>query len=163
MMEADFEHQLIDYNYIADGIYVGTNMCCQVHFDERLGQEGIVADVSLEGERIDAAQGVQFYLWLPVENNTAPTPEQLEVGVSTLETLVRLKQKVYLHCKNGHGRAPTMMAAYLIAQGKSVDEAVQFVHERRTSVHLQPVQVEALASFARAHDGDTSPDSSTDS
>ena len=26
----------LEYNYITDGIYIGTNQCCQKHFDERL-------------------------------------------------------------------------------------------------------------------------------
>jgi len=28
--------QILEYNYITDGIYIGTNQCCQTHFDERL-------------------------------------------------------------------------------------------------------------------------------
>ncbi len=141
------DHKPLGYDYIADGIYVGTNFCCQVHTTP-LTQEGIKADISLESDRVDAPFGVQFYLWLPVEDHTAPTRQQLEVGVNMLETLVRLKKKVYVHCKNGHGRAPTLVAAYLVKQGQTPGEAVRFLQSRRTSVHLQDVQHAMLRKFS---------------
>ncbi len=50
----------LEYNYITDGIYIGTNQCCQTHFDQTLKKEGIEADISLEGERIDVPFGVKF-------------------------------------------------------------------------------------------------------
>lgn len=146
-MNNHLDHKPLDYNYIADGIYIGTNVCCQVHFDERLSQEGIEADISLEAERVDAPFGVQFYLWLPVIDHMAPTPEQLQVGVAMLETFVGLKKKVYVHCKNGHGRAPTLVAAYLIKQGRSVAEAEQFLKTKRSVVHIRDAQREALQAF----------------
>lgn len=140
-------HKPLDYDYITDGIYVGTNVCCQLHFDERLSKEGMEADISLEGEQVDAPYGVKFYLWLPVVDHTAPSPEQLQVGVAMLETLVKLEKKVYVHCKNGHGRAPTLVAAYLIKKGKSAEEAVQFLKAKRSAVHMQDVQKKALEAF----------------
>lgn len=146
------DHQQIkelDYNYITDGIYIGTNHCCKTHFDEKLKNEGIEADISLEEERIDAPFGVEFYLWIPVKNHMPPAPDQLEFGVSTLEELVKMGKKIYVHCKNGHGRAPTMMAAYLIKRGKSVEEAVDFIKARRPTIHLEKVQKEALIEFSK--------------
>jgi len=140
----------LDYNYITDGVYIGTNQCCQTHFEEKLKKKGIVADISLEEERIDAPFGVYFYAWIPVKNHAAPKQEQLEFGVSTLERLVSMGKKVYLHCKNGHGRAPTMMAAYLIkTRGMSAKDAEKFVKKQRPSMHLERVQREAIKKFAK--------------
>lgn len=139
----------LDYNYITDGIYIGTNQCCQTHFAEKLQKEGIEADISLEEERVDAPFGVEFYTWIPVENHTAPTREQLDFGVATIEKLVDMKKKMYIHCQNGHGRAPTMVAAYLIKKGKSVEEAIEFIKAKRPSIHLEEVQKEALVKFPK--------------
>jgi hypothetical protein len=55
----------IDYNHIIDGIYIGTNQCCDAHFDEELRKEGIEADISLEEERIDAPSGSNFMFGSP--------------------------------------------------------------------------------------------------
>lgn len=144
------DHKPLDYDYVIDGIYIGTNVCCQMRFDERLVREGIEADISLEGEQVDAPYGVQFYLWLPVTDNTAPTREQLDVGVNMLEKLAALGKKVYVHCKHGHGRAPTLVAAYLIKLGKTVEEAEQFLKTKRVAVHLQDVQKESLRTFQQS-------------
>ncbi|MBI4159991.1 dual specificity protein phosphatase family protein [Candidatus Wolfebacteria bacterium] len=145
-MEAHPQNKL-DFNYIADGIYIGTNQCCQTHFDEELKKEGITADISLEENRLDAPFGVDFYVWIPVENHTAPKPDQLEFGVSVLEKLISSGRKVYVHCKNGHGRAPTLVAAYLVKKGKSPEEAETLIKARRPSMHLEGVQREAIKNF----------------
>ncbi|MBI5023033.1 MAG: dual specificity protein phosphatase family protein [Candidatus Magasanikbacteria bacterium] len=67
---------------------------------------------------------------------------------SVLEKLVSLKKKIYVHCKNGHGRAPTLVAAYLIRQGKSPDKAITFIKAKRPSIHLEDVQRQALVEFS---------------
>lgn len=149
-MSNNADHQPLEYDYITAGMYIGTNVCCQLHFDERLLAEGIEADISLEAERVDTPFGVQFYLWLPVVDHTAPTPEQLQVGVTMLETLVKLKKKVYVHCKNGHGRAPTLVAAYLVKQGKTLEEAEQFLAAKRSGLHIRDAQREALQAWQQS-------------
>lgn len=149
-MSNDHPHiKELDYHYITDGIYIGTNQCCQSHFDERLRKEGIIAAISLEEERLDAPFGVDFYVWIPVKNHTPPTPDQLEFGVSVLKKLVSMGKKIYVHCKNGHGRAPTLVAAYLVRKGKSPEEAEAFIKVKRPSIHLEAVQREALKIFSK--------------
>ncbi len=138
----------LNYNYIADGIYIGTNQCCQTHFDELLLKDGISADISLEEGRVDAPFGVDFYIWIPVKDHAAPTPDQLEFGVSVLEKIVAMQKKVYVHCKNGHGRASTLVAAYLIKKGKTLEETVAFIKSKRSSIHLGEAQKQALRSLA---------------
>lgn len=139
----------LEYSYITDGIYIGTNQCCQTHFDERLKKEGITADVSLEEDRLDAPFGVDFYIWIPVKNHTSPAPDQLEFGVATLEKLVAMGKKIYVHCKNGHGRAPTLVSAYLIRQGKRPEEAEAFIKSKRPTMHLEEAQRQALEDFSK--------------
>ncbi len=151
MSTTDHENQEphFEYSQITDFIYIGTNMCCKADFDKGLLAQGIFADISLEKERLDNPYGVDFFLWLPTEDHTAPAQAQLYLGVHALQALVEHKQKVYVHCKNGHGRAPTLVAAYLISQGKGVEEAITYIKQRRESIHLEDAQVEALYTFAK--------------
>ena len=141
----------LEFNYITNGIYIGTNQCCQTHFDEKLRKIDITADISLE-ERIDTPFGVDFYIWIPIKNHTAPVQDQLDFGVSVLEKLVSMKKKVYVHCQNGHGRAPTLVAAYLIRQGKTPMEAIEFIKSKRPTIHLEEVQISALETFFNQQD-----------
>jgi len=139
---------ILEYNYIVDGIYIGTNQCCQTHFDEKLKKEGITSDISLEKERIDAPFGVSFYIWIPVKNHFAPTADQLDFGVATIQKLVNMDKKIYVHCQNGHGRAPTLVASYLTTKGKSAIDAIEFVKKKRPTMHLNEIQKKAVEDFS---------------
>jgi len=139
----------LDYNHIINGIYIGTNQCCTLGLSDVLKKENITADISLEELRIDQPFGVSAYLWLPTPDHTPPTKDQLVLGSMTLKTLVEQNKKVYVHCKNGHGRASTFVIAYLITQGHTLEEAESIVKKGRPTMHLQDSQKEALALFSQ--------------
>lgn len=105
--------------------------------------------MSLEAEEIDSPFGVDFFTWIPVNDHTPPTMDQLEFGVSTLTKLIQMNKKIYVHCKHGHGRAPTMVAAYFISEGAEVSEAVARIKEKRPVIHLEESQVKALGEFKK--------------
>jgi len=42
-----------EYSQITKYIYIGTNMCCQTHFDKSLIKKEIRADISLEEKTLD--------------------------------------------------------------------------------------------------------------
>ncbi len=137
----------MNWSQITDQIYVGTNFCCQMHFDAELSAEGITADISLEAEKVDTPIGIGYYIWIPVLDHTAPTLEQFDFGVATIEKLIELGKKIYVHCQHGHGRAPTMVAAYLISAGMSADEAIGLVKTKRPEAHPEPVQIKTLREY----------------
>lgn len=137
----------LDYDHIIDGIFIGTNQCCIMGLADVLKKEGITADISLEEDRIDAPFGVDIYLWIPVVDHTAPTGDQLSFGVESLEKLVAQGRKVYVHCKNGHGRAPTLVAAYLIQKGYEPKKAIEFIATKRKGVHTHKPQEESLQKY----------------
>lgn len=143
-------HAIMDYSRITTRIFLGTNACCRRHFDLKLLRRGITADISLEEERIDAPRGVDYFLWLPTKDHTAPTQKDLELGSQVIDWCLRHRERVYIHCKNGHGRSPTLLAAYLIRyQGRSVHRAIAAIKRRRPEIHLEPKQQNALMAFAR--------------
>lgn len=138
----------MEYNQIAGHIYLGTNQYCQTHFEESLLKTGIRADISLEQERLDTPFGVDFFLWLPVADHEPPSQEQLLIGARTIKDLVDNNIKVYVHCKRGHGRSPTLVAAYFILEGLSASKAIKEVRDRRR-IHLTMSQIRALKDFDR--------------
>lgn len=139
------KHVLVEFNQITDFIYLGTNLCCTAipHIQVLLNL-GIDAEINLEKEKLEEIPDIDIYLWLPVDDHVAPTQDQLDLGVAVIDSLVKNRKKVYIHCKNGHGRSPTLLAAYFISQGMSVDEAIQKIKAKRPEIHLQEAQVEAL-------------------
>ncbi|MEA3249495.1 MAG: dual specificity protein phosphatase family protein [Patescibacteria group bacterium] len=137
-----------EYTQIDDQIYIGTNACCAAHFDMELIDKDITADISLEGEKLDQPFGVESFVWLPTKDHTPPTRDAAETGIAALEEMLARGKKVYIHCKNGQGRAPTFYAAYLIRKrGMTPDEAVAHIKSKKPGVHLEDSQMEFLESL----------------
>jgi len=142
-----FNRKGFDYDQINDDVFIGTNMCCEFGFKKELLDKNVKADISLEEERIDSPVGVDYFLWLPTKDHYAPESDKLVLGVQTLDFLIHRKIKVYIHCKKGHGRAPTLFAAYLIKKGLGVDEAIKYMQAKRPAIHLNEIQIAALKKF----------------
>jgi protein-tyrosine phosphatase len=141
-----------EYNQVTPYIFLGTNLCCATHFKKSLLKKGIKADVSLEKKKLDQPFGVEYYLWLPTTDHLAPSLKQLYIGVRFLEEVIKQKTKCYVHCQRGHGRAPTLVAAYLVAQGRTVEEAFAFIKKKRKSVHPNKKQIARVKQFAKVYD-----------
>lgn len=140
---------VLDYSKITDYIYLGSNFCCQTRFIPELQQKGIVADISLEAERLDQPAGVKYFLWLPTKDQEPIDPKQLVIGAAFIKDLVNHKLKIYVHCKYGHGRSAMLVAAYFIAYGGlSLTEALAFLQKKRPEMHLNAKQLKALRHFA---------------
>lgn len=141
-------HQIFQFSKITDLIYLGTNLCCTAapHVKVLLDL-GIKADIDLEEEKQEQTPGVDIYLWLPVRDHNAPTQEQLDTGVVVIDSLIKNQKKVYIHCKNGHGRSPTLLAAYFISSGMKVNDAINTIKSKRPEIHLRESQIEALNKF----------------
>lgn len=142
----------IQYSRITSHIYIGTNLCCGAHASV-LKELGVSVDIDLEYEHADEFEKprTEVTLFLPTRDRHAPSQAQLRCGVALIDAAVKAKKRVYVHCKNGHGRAPTLVAAYLMTQGMELEEAVRFLKGKRPVVHLNGEQLEALRKFAKSH------------
>ena len=82
-------------------------------------------------------------------DHKAPSQQQLSVGSGFLKDLTKKRIPVYIHCKNGHGRSPTLVAAYLISIGKTVEDAIRLIKKKRPSIHMNNIHVAALNKFEK--------------
>lgn len=142
-----WSHEKVTYSRVTPFVYIGTNLCCYDHagFLRRLG---VSVDIDLEYAHAAAEKPrMEITLYLPTRDHRAPALDKLIVGTALIDTSVKFKKKVYIHCKNGHGRAPTLAAAYFIAQGMTPEQAVAFLKRKRPVVHLNQEQMSALRKF----------------
>lgn len=142
------DHPKFEYSKITDQIYIGTNMCCNIHTQE-LKKMRLHAEIDLEEERTENPPEVDVYLWLPVLDMHAPSHTQIEVGVAVLDKMVREGHKIYVHCKFGHGRSPTLVAAYFIFTGLTIDQAINKIAKKRPEIHLVDEQYQALENYQK--------------
>jgi len=86
-----------EYSKITDQVYIGTNSCCQTHFEESLLKEEVRIDISLEGEKIDHPIGVDLYIWLPTPDRHPPELDKALIGIAALKQVLNNGQKAYIH------------------------------------------------------------------
>lgn len=147
------EH-VTNHSRITDHIVIGSDLCkgesCPVH-SPVFRQMHIAAEIDLELEHDEpVTPKLDMYLRLPTPDHQAPSQAQLRVAVDLIQTIVRQGKNVYIHCRNGHGRAPTVVAAYFIQyEHCGVAEAVERIKSKRPEIHLEPVQMTALEEFQK--------------
>ena len=120
-----------------------------------LEARGITAVVNLRVEFDDAEAGIapQRYLFLPTEDDHAPSLEALHTGVAFISGEIEGGGAVYIHCGSGIGRAATMAAAYLISTGLTGDEAWARMREARPFIRPTQPQLRQIGRFADPSEG----------
>jgi atypical dual specificity phosphatase len=117
-----------------------------------LGEQGIRALLSLTEEALpeDAlARHELTGLHLPVPELSPPAVPQLQVALSFLDWHLSHEQPVAVHCLVGHGRTGTVLAAYLIRSGLTVERALADLRAVCPGAVGSPSQERALEAFAR--------------
>ena len=117
----------------------------------RILQEwGINGVINLRAEFDDRRLGLALpnYLHLPTVDDGAPSLQDLQAGVAFYRNIKANGGKVYIHCGAGVGRAPTMAAACLIAEGFTAEAAWEKIRQVRIFIRPTRVQQEQIQRFA---------------
>lgn len=136
-------------SWITEQVAIGGAGITPDNWHEFIDDLKITAIVNLRREYQDSftPPDPMAYLWLPVEDLTDPTPEQLLLGVQFIDTVVKANQHVLIHCKMGIGRSPTLAAAYLIWTGFSIHKAVHKVLSMASYMTQPVISYSALNKF----------------
>jgi protein-tyrosine phosphatase len=113
---------------------------------EKLKALGITAIVNMRTHAVYTEaqhEGIK-YLHLSTIDNTPPDLKLLLKGATFIDNEIKNGGKVYVHCRQGLGRGPTMAIAYLIKAGATFEDAFALVKSVRTFINPRPGQVERL-------------------
>ncbi len=104
---------------------------------------GITAIINMREHSVySQAQYEGFaYLHLPTVDNTPPSLDILIQGADFADQEIKKGGKVYIHCRQGLGRGPTMTIAYLLKTGLNYDDAYSLVKKVRTFINPRPSQI----------------------
>jgi len=144
---------LLSFSRVTDQLYVGPQF--RKSGKRALESRGIHACVNMRIEKDDAARGLalKHYLYLPTIDDEAPSIEHLDQGVAFIRNVVQSGGKVYIHCGAGVGRAPSMAAAYLMAEGDSLDNALARIRKVRPFINITPPQLQQLKIYEQRCQG----------
>ncbi|MBI3802764.1 MAG: dual specificity protein phosphatase family protein [Nitrospirae bacterium] len=127
---------------------------------ELLIQEGIGAILSLQQHPVEGpplSAGARL-VWanVPIEDggdggwDGVPTVEGLAAAVEQIRGWHQEGRRVYLHCRQGIGRAPTVAMAYLtLVRGMHLAHAIARVVERRPMSDPSVYQLGVLTEYVR--------------
>jgi dual specificity MAP kinase phosphatase len=106
--------------------------------------------LNLRSEFDDQVAGIAppRYLYLQTSDDYPPTLEQLDQGIAFISEEIARGGAVYVHCGAGIGRAPAMVAAFLISTGLTADQAWSRIRDTRPFIRPKPAQFEQIERFA---------------
>ena len=93
------------------------------------------------------------HLHLPVRDFSPPTQDQIARAVAFIDDVLEGEGAVVVHCGAGLGRTGTILAAWLVTQGRSPEDAVDEVRRKRPGSVETPAQEHAIWMFAQSVGG----------
>jgi atypical dual specificity phosphatase len=120
-----------------------------------LRRQGIGAILSLTETPLPAQALAQYdlrALHLPIDDQTAPLPGDFLAALDFIDQQHIQRRCVLVHCRLGEGRTGSILAAYLIRQGASPQQALATLRAIRPGAVSAPSQQEALTRFAIRRD-----------
>jgi hypothetical protein len=115
-----------DHIFVAGGEFVTEN------WREFQAQAGVSAIITVSAERPGAFTDPPPWalLWLPVEDERGYTLEQLRLGAQFIQAAIVAGHKVLLHGAKGVHRTRPLVAAHLIASGKSLARVLREMEQK---------------------------------
>jgi atypical dual specificity phosphatase len=88
------------------------------------------------------------HLWLPIQIASSPSRSQVEELIAFVDRYHRQGVGIAVHCTGGLHRTGTMLAAYLILNGSSAEDAMQTIETANSQAVLELAQSVFLRSLA---------------
>ncbi|MCM8534532.1 MAG: dual specificity protein phosphatase family protein [Lentisphaeraceae bacterium] len=85
------------------------------------------------------------YCWLAVEDDKAPSLEQVKEFSAFVEKMKAAKKPLAVHCKGGNGRAGTMLASYYVLKGQTAKEVLEWMR----SINPKAVRTQTQEDFLK--------------
>jgi protein-tyrosine phosphatase len=138
----------MNFDQITEHIFVGNRLDAGDWYV--LASYNITVDINLQAETQDRFMGAapEVYLWLPTPDWFGPGLAALKTGTQFIHMMVAENRRMYVHCSSGVGRAPALVAAYLISTGATVEDSVAWLRERRSVTNINSGQMRQLHEFA---------------
>ncbi|MFX1565140.1 MAG: dual specificity protein phosphatase family protein [Promethearchaeota archaeon] len=125
---------MLNFSYLIPGVLAGSSLPRGREDLERLVKEGIkVLITAMEdslNEDLVYDVGLEYHYFLVLPYGT-PSLNQISDFVDLVNTNRAKNRPVAVHCYMGWGRTGTFLAAYLISEGLSVEEAINEVRVKR--------------------------------
>ncbi len=148
-----------NFGWLSEGRLAGASRPHNAHALTALHAAGIGALVSLSETPVPGDLLAPLNLLavhMPVADFTAPTVPQIRQAVAEIDGVLSTGRAVAVHCGAGLGRTGTILACYLVQQGRSAAEAIATVRARRPGSIETPDQEAVIAEYEQHLSGSQS-------
>lgn len=125
---------MLNFSYIIPGVLAGSSLPRGREDLQRLEKEGIKVLVTAMEESLfenDVTEiGIEYHYY-PIPPYGTPRIEQLDDFVNLVNSNRAKNRPVAVHCFMGWGRTGTFLAAYLISEGATAEEAIYEIRQKR--------------------------------
>tara|TARA_B100000945_G_C20425488_1_gene620294 strand:+ start:3015 stop:3518 length:504 start_codon:yes stop_codon:yes gene_type:complete len=139
-----FDISQIDDNLFLSGEYKENDLM-SIH---KLGIKCVIdmrSETIFDGQKFNDL-GIEYHN-IPVDNFYPPDDNKTLFGIEIIKKHINSNQKILVHCKEGVGRSPYIIAGYLITQGYSVYESLSLIKSKRWGVNLNKIQRKSIKQF----------------
>lgn len=139
--------QLSNFCKITDNLYVGCQPTSRSFW--QLKKWGVNTILDLRSEReFDVQPPLGFnYNHLPILEYQALSPSDIARGLDIIQKEVKAGNRVYLHCREGVGRAAMLALAFLCEMGMDYAHAQKYLKNRRPLINLNTEQERAMEMY----------------
>jgi protein tyrosine phosphatase (PTP) superfamily phosphohydrolase (DUF442 family) len=141
----------MDITWLEDRIAVGGGIWHEKNMAD-VSRAGIthIIDMQIEHDDTPLAErhGIRV-LWNKVDDDFEPKPPGIfELGVEFAEeALAKDGTKLFIHCAAGVHRAPMMALALLAVRGRTLEDAMDLIQEKRPVADFAEVYVRSVEEF----------------
>jgi predicted ATP-grasp superfamily ATP-dependent carboligase len=137
------------YSRVNDFLYIGGRLSkIGVYY---LKFHRFKAILNLQSEFDDRQLGLKGlnYLHIKCQEFAGISIQDLSRGTEFIKSASDKKHKIYVHCAEGVGRAPTMASAFLISEGQELSTALSQVKRSRPFINILDSQICSLEDYAK--------------
>jgi protein-tyrosine phosphatase len=111
---------------------------------------GVNCSVNLRDEYDDCLHSLNFLnnLYFPIVEHTTPSTDDLKIICQFINDSVNRQDKIFIHCSEGVSRAATVVVAYFIFNGESLENSISKVKQIRPFINILESQMLTLRSFS---------------
>lgn len=168
MGRINLEHYIVKINWIEPGVVAASGIPLGVKDLQSLYEQGIRAIVTLTEHPLTVQEEITTQvlaeigltcLHAPIVDQYPPDMATVRETAQFINQMKAQGQPVLLHCHAGVGRTGTMLHAYYLAEGFSLEEAKAKVKTYKPSSQffmLSDAQKTFLETFAKVNEDNTS-------
>jgi predicted ATP-grasp superfamily ATP-dependent carboligase len=135
---------LIIYSQITPNIIIGGRLSKIGILYLKLKKVNSILNLRDEFDDKNLKMNIINYCYLPTKDFDKISDSNYQVGIKFIKAQTERNNIVYIHCAEGISRAPSMALAFFVSEGKTLNEGLNMILEKRPFISILDNQLESI-------------------